>query len=142
MPLNHSICHGCSQKSFDFKKIISKHTIFHYNKLKLQQNDIKTKRYKRLKFKQRLQSMKNSVKQTKKWTRKTIDKMKTRKTKNQNKRNKAKETHTKQNKRKGKRESEKKNYVVSLAMSCYWILGLLNILLPYCFYFALGADLK
>ena len=31
-------------------------------------------------------------------------------------------------------------YVISLAMSCYWILE--YVLLPYYFYFALVADLK
>ena len=45
-----------------FKK--NKRRIFHYNKLKLQQNDIKTKRYTILKFVLWLQSMKNSEKQT------------------------------------------------------------------------------
>ena len=48
--------------SFFFKK--NKRRIFHYNKLKLQQNDIKTKRYTILKFVLWLQSMKNSEKQT------------------------------------------------------------------------------
>ena len=59
-----------------------------------------TKRYKRLKFKQRLQIMKNSEKQTKKWKRKTKEKRKKtkNKTKTQNKYS--------QNKTKGKRERE------------------------------------
>ena len=42
----------------------NKHTIFHYNKLKLQQNDINTKRYTRLKFKQRLLSVKTQKNKT------------------------------------------------------------------------------
>ena len=42
----------------------NKHTIFHYNKLKLQQNDINTKRYTRLKLKQRLLSVKTQKNKT------------------------------------------------------------------------------
>ena len=69
--------------------------------LKLQQNYMNTKSYKRLKFKQRLQIMKNSEKQTKKWKRKTKEKRKKtkNKTKTQNKYS--------QNKTKGKRERER-----------------------------------
>ena len=42
----------------------NKHTIFHYNKLKLQQNDINTKRYTRLKFKHKQKQ--NKTKKTQK----------------------------------------------------------------------------
>ena len=67
--------------------ITNKHTIFHYNKLKLQQNYINTKRYTRLKFKgyKLLKLRKSNQKQNKK---------------------KTKETHTKQTKTKGQRERE------------------------------------
>ena len=52
-------------KTFFFNQIFfNKHAIFHYNKLKLQQNDINTKRYTRLKFKQGLQSMKTQKDKT------------------------------------------------------------------------------
>ena len=56
-----SICpkYFCTQKTvvkkFGFSELnfffFNKHTIFHKNKLKLQQNDINIKRYTRLKFK-------------------------------------------------------------------------------------------
>ena len=46
---------------FLFDLFQNKHANFHYDKLKLQQNDINTKNYKILKFKQRLQSMENKI---------------------------------------------------------------------------------
>ena len=85
--------------------------------------------------------MKNSEKQTKQATRKTIDKRKQEKQKiktNETTQKKHTQNKTKQNKR--KKEHEKKNYVVSLNVSCYWML--VYILLPQCFMFVLGADLK
>ena len=81
-------------KTFFFNQIFfNKHAIFHYNKLKLQQNDINTKRYTRLKFKQGLQSMKTQKNKT---TIKTKQKKAT--TKNPQ-RNTQRQNKTKENKR-------------------------------------------
>ena len=78
---------------------LNKHTIFHYNKLKLQHNDINTKSYTILKIK--VAKYEKLRKANKKWTRKTNNK------KNKNKQ--PKEKHTKQNITKEK--SEKKEGV-------------------------------
>ena len=46
-----TILKGKQTNRFFYLIFFNKHAIFHYNKLKLQQNDINTKRYTRLKFK-------------------------------------------------------------------------------------------
>ena len=76
--------------------ITNKHTIFHYNKLKLQQNYINTKRYTRLKFKgyKLLKLRKSNQKQNKK----------------KPKRNTHKTNKDKRSKRERDREREKKVY--------------------------------
>ena len=82
---------GYCVSHFFYYIFLNKLTIFHYNKIKLRQKDINTKRYTRLKFKLRLQSVKIQ--------------------KNKTKRNKQKKTlieaYTKQNKTKDKRERER-----------------------------------
>ena len=58
-------CYLQISKSLFYLIFLNKQTIFHYNKLIQQQNGINRKRHTILKFKLRLQSMKNSEKQTK-----------------------------------------------------------------------------
>ena len=73
------------------------HKIFHYNKLKLQQNNINIKRYTRLNIKGRLQSITNQKNKTTTKSKQT--------TTNTTRKSQTKTHKTKQNKTKGKKET-------------------------------------